>query len=161
MDHFTGTGILRRGGICFVPPRRSTPCCWGGLIVLSLSNIEPMMRRAMLERAMEARGNRALLMMDLGVPCNDAADAADLYNTYLYNVDDLTEIVEQNKKAREAEIPRAEAIINEQIEKFMHWQAGVAAGEGACDHRTEPVSGIAAFLRVRHRFTFKLYDRRQ
>jgi len=95
------------------------------------------------------RGNRALLMIDLGVPRNVAAGVGDLYNTYLYNIDDLTEIVEQNKKARQAEIPRAETIIEEQIEKFMHWQAGVAASAVLGDLRTKLATEREAFLRER------------
>src|SRR6267378_3353374 len=101
------------------------------------------------EHAVGRRGNRALLMIDLGVPRNVAAGVGDLYNTYLYNIDDLTEIVEQNKKARQAEIPRAEAIIEEQIEKFMHWQAGVAASAVLGDLRTKLATEREAFLRER------------
>src|ERR1700686_2788658 len=56
---------------------------WPDLIVTSVSGNEPVLTRAMIERAMAARGNRALLMIDLGVPRNVAASAADLYNTYL------------------------------------------------------------------------------
>src|SRR6202158_4376784 len=122
---------------------------WPDLIVTSVSSSEPVLTRATIERAMEVRGNRALLMIDLGVPRNVAADAADLYNTYLYNIDDLTEIVEQNKKARAAEIPRAEAIIEEQIEKFMHWQAGVEAAGGPRDLRTKLTAERETFLRER------------
>src|ERR1700687_3463925 len=120
---------------------------WPDLIVTSVSSSEPVLTRATIERAMEVRGNRALLMIDLGVPRNVAADAADLYNTYLYNIDDLTEIVEQNKKAREAEIPRAESIIEEQIEKFLHWQAGVATGAVLGDLRAKFAVEREAFLR--------------
>ena len=119
---------------------------WPDLIVTSVSSNEAILTRAMIERAMAARGNRALLMIDLGVPRNVAADAADLYNTYLYNVDDLTEIVEQNKKARQAEIPRAEAIIEEQIQKFLHWQAGVATGAVLEDLRARLAAEREAFL---------------
>jgi len=122
---------------------------WPDLIVTSVSSAEPILTRAAIEQAMGRRGNRSLLMIDLGVPRNVAASVADLYNTYLYNIDDLTEIVEQNKKAREAEIPRAEAIINEQIEKFMHWQAGVAAGAVLGDLRTKLAAEREAFLRER------------
>src|ERR1700687_4320215 len=122
---------------------------WPDLIVTSVSSAEPILTRAAIERAMARRGNRALLMIDLGVPRNIAAGVADLYNTYLYNVDDLTEIVEQNKKARAAEIPRAEAIIEEQIEKFMHWQAGVEAAGGPRDLRTKLTAEREAFLRER------------
>ncbi len=103
----------------------------------------------MIDRAMAARGNRALLLIDLGVPRNVAADVGDIYNTYLYNIDDLTEIVEQNKKAREAEIPRAEAIIDEQIEKFLHWQAGVAAGAVLGDLRNKLAAEREAFVQER------------
>lgn len=101
---------------------------WPDLIVTSVSASDPVLTRSIIERAMTARGNRALLLIDLGVPRNVGSDVGDLYNVYLYNIDDLTEIVEQNKKARVAEIPRAETIIDEQVQKFLHWQAGVAAG---------------------------------
>ena len=119
---------------------------WPDLIVTSVSGAEPVLTRAAIERAMGRRGNRALLMIDLGVPRNVAAGVGDLYNTYLYNIDDLTEIIEQNKKAREAEIPRAEAIIEEQIEKFMNWQAGVAASTVLGDLRTKLAAERESFL---------------
>lgn len=122
---------------------------WPDLIVTSVSSTEPILTRRIIEKAMAARGNRSLLMIDLGVPRNVAADAGGIYNTYLYNVDDLTEIVEQNKKAREAEIPRAEAIIEEQIEKFMHWQAGVAVGAVVGDLRAKLEAERETFLRER------------
>ena len=95
------------------------------MVVCSVSAEEPVLTRALLERAMAARENRALFLIDLGVPRNVARDAGDLYNTYLYNVDDLSGIVEENKRARVGEIPRAEAIVNEQVTKFETWQAGV------------------------------------
>jgi glutamyl-tRNA reductase len=119
---------------------------WPDLIVTSVSNNEPVLTRPILERAMVARGNRALLMIDLGVPRNVAADAGDLYNTYLYNIDDLTEIVEQNKKAREAEVPRAETIIEEQIQKFQHWQAGATTGVVLGELRAKLAAEREAFL---------------
>jgi glutamyl-tRNA reductase len=122
---------------------------WPDLIVTSVSVEEPILSRALIERAMAARGNRAMLVIDLGVPRNAAADVADVYNTYLYNVDDLTEIVEQNKKARVAEIPRAETIIDEHVEKFLHWQAGVAAGAVLGDLRQKLSAEREAFVQER------------
>jgi glutamyl-tRNA reductase len=61
------------------------------------------------------------------MPRNIEPSAEDLYNVYLYAMDDLSEIVEQNKKARQDEVPRAEAIVEEQVEKFQKWQSGVQA----------------------------------
>jgi glutamyl-tRNA reductase len=94
---------------------------WADLVVTSVSRPEPILTRELLERAMEVRGSRALILIDLGVPRNVAATAADLHNVHLYDIDDLTEIVEQNKKAREEEIPRAEAIIDMHLESFVRW----------------------------------------
>ena len=97
------------------------------IIVTSISGGETVLSCAKLESAMGARSGRALFLVDLGVPRNIEPSAAALYNVFLYNVDDLGEIVEQNKLAREAEIPRAEAIITEQLAKFEAWQRGVEA----------------------------------
>jgi glutamyl-tRNA reductase len=95
------------------------------VVVSSVASEEPVLRREILQAAMSARGNRALFLMDLGMPRNIEASVAELYNTYLYNLDDLTEIVEQNRHARESEVPRAETIVDEHVGKFLSWQASV------------------------------------
>lgn len=95
------------------------------VIVSSVSAEEPILKRATLEKAMAARGNRPLFVMDLGMPRNVEPAAANLYNFYLYNIDDLTQIVQQNRGARESEVPRAEVIVDEHVAKFLTWQASV------------------------------------
>jgi glutamyl-tRNA reductase len=95
------------------------------VLVSSVGVEERVLTREMLERAMAARGNRALFLMDLGVPRNIDPGARDLYNAYLYNLENLTDIVEQNRGARESEVPRAEAIVEEHVSKFLSWQASV------------------------------------
>jgi len=93
------------------------------IVVSCIGGDEPVLSRAVIEQAMHSRGGRAMFVIDLGVPRNVEPGVADLYNVYLYTIDDLTGIVEQNKHAREKEIPRAEALISEQLEKFKSWQA--------------------------------------
>jgi len=95
------------------------------IVVSSVGSAETVLNRETLERAMRARGNRSLFVIDLGMPRNVDASASDLYNLYLYNIDDLSGIVEQNRRARESEIPKAESIIAEHVAKFESWQAGV------------------------------------
>jgi len=51
----------------------------------------------------------------------------EIPNVHVTDIDGLAGIVELNKKAREEEIPRAIALVEEQIDGFMRWQAGVAA----------------------------------
>ncbi len=95
------------------------------VVVSSVSAEEPVLRRDIVERAMAARGNRALFLMDLGVPRNIEASVGELYNVYVYNTDDLSEIVQQNRNARESEIPKAQGIVDEHVSKFLSWQASV------------------------------------
>jgi glutamyl-tRNA reductase len=95
------------------------------VVVSSVSAVEPVLQRDIVERAMAARGNRALFLMDLGVPRNIAPNVGELYNVYVYNTDDLSEIVQQNRSARENEIPKAQGIVDEHVAKFLSWQASV------------------------------------
>jgi glutamyl-tRNA reductase len=95
------------------------------VIVSSVSTDEPVLRREMIEQAMVARGNRALFLMDLGMPRNIDANVGKLYNVYVYTMDDLSEVVQQNRQARENEIPKAESIVEEHVGKYLSWQASV------------------------------------
>jgi len=105
------------------------------ILVASVGGTGPVLTREMLERAIAARNGRPVFVVDLGVPRNVAADAGGLYNLYLYNIDDLGEIVEQNKKSREAEIPQAEALIAEHLAKFEAWRAAIEASSIVDDLR--------------------------
>ncbi|HUN63400.1 MAG TPA: glutamyl-tRNA reductase [Candidatus Sulfotelmatobacter sp.] len=119
---------------------------WPDLIVSSVTTPEPIITRAMVEAKMPARDHRPLMIMDLGVPRNIAVDVKDIPCVHLSDIDGLAEIVEQNKKAREEQIPRAIALIDDQIEGFMRWQAGVAACSVFAELRAVPESRREALL---------------
>jgi glutamyl-tRNA reductase len=119
------------------------------VVVSSVSAEEPVLRRDIVERAMAARGNRALFLMDLGVPRNIDAKVAELYNVYVYNTDDLTEIVQQNRNARESEIPQAQGIVEEHVSKFLSWQASVELVGLVDALRTKLREERASFIRSR------------
>lgn len=119
---------------------------WPDLIVSSVTTPEPIITRPMVESAMVARANRPLMIMDLGVPRNIAVDVKQIPGAHLTDIDGLTETVEQNKKAREEQIPRAIALVDEQIEGFMRWQAGVAACSVFAELRAVPEHKREALL---------------
>src|ERR1700682_1486572 len=119
------------------------------VVVSSVASEEPVLPRKILADAMAARSNRALFLMDLGVPRNIDPAAANLYNLYVYNIDDLTEIVEQNRHARESEIPRAEIIVEEHVGKFLSWQASVELVGLVDALRSRIHEERAAFIRAR------------
>jgi glutamyl-tRNA reductase len=116
------------------------------IVVASVAAEEPVLTRAVLEQAMAARGGRPLFVIDLGLPRNVEPAAANLYNLYLYNIDHLEAIVEQNKRAREQEIPRAEAIIAEHVGKFEAWRAGLEATSLVDELRERLDARRASFL---------------
>jgi glutamyl-tRNA reductase len=122
---------------------------WPDMVVCSVASPESIVSRAAVERAMAARSNRPLLFIDLGVPRNVAPGAASLYNVYVFGVDDLKEIVEQNKRAREAEIPKVELLVEEHVTKFESWQAGVEASAVLRELRSRLGTEREAFLRER------------
>jgi glutamyl-tRNA reductase len=144
------------------------------IIVTSVGGTGAVLMRDTLVRALSARDGRPVFVVDLGVPRNVAPDAASLYNLYLYNIDDLGEIVEQNRRAREAEIPRAEAIIAEHVAKFETWRAALEAAsilddlrgrfhkqrEELLRERLDAVEGVSPEERQRiARITEELIDR--
>ncbi len=95
------------------------------VIVSAVGVQEVLLTKPLIERAMAARGNRALFLMDLGMPRNIEPAVSQLYNSYLYTMEDLSEIVQQNRSARENEVPKAEVLVEEHVAKFISWQASV------------------------------------
>lgn len=91
------------------------------IAVTSVSAEEPVIDAARMGRVMRARGNRDVFLIDLGLPRNITSEVGALYNVFLYNLNDLTAIVEENRTARQKEIPRAEAIVAQQVSKFQMW----------------------------------------
>jgi glutamyl-tRNA reductase len=117
----------RYGGEVLPWEELGTSLEWPDLVVCSVASPEAVLTREMLRKTMAKRKGRTLMLIDLGVPRNVDSTIADLQHVCLYNIDQLNEIVLQNRKAREKEIPRAEAIIEEYIDNFTRWQAGVSA----------------------------------
>lgn len=117
----------RMGGEALAWESLETAISAPDIVVTSVGDAGVVLTREKLVSALAARDGRPVFVVDLGVPRNVASEAASLYNLYLYNVDDLGEIVEQNKRAREAEIPRAESIIAEHVAKFEAWRAALEA----------------------------------
>lgn len=87
-------------------------------IILVATNAEhPTLLRKHLERA----GSK--LVIDLSIPCNVEESVAALPGITLINVDELSKIKDETLQKREAEVPKAKAIIAEHIAELMEWHA--------------------------------------
>ena len=80
--------------------------------ILSKEDVRPVMRE---------RRNRPLFFIDIAVPRDLEQDINDLDNVYLYDIDDLTSVVEMNKAERDKEAVKAERIVAEEALKFSGW----------------------------------------
>ncbi|WP_419937986.1 glutamyl-tRNA reductase [Candidatus Palauibacter sp.] len=69
-------------------------------------------------------GRAPLVILDIAVPRNVDPGVADISDVFLYNIDDLRQVVDRARAARECERERAEAIIERQVAKYRAWRRG-------------------------------------
>jgi glutamyl-tRNA reductase len=90
---------------------RNTRLAEFDIVVCSTSAPGAVLATSAIGAAMKARGARPLLLIDMALPRDVEPAAADLENVFLYNLDDLAKIAEQNRIARENEVARCRAIL--------------------------------------------------
>lgn len=75
--------------------------------------------------AIKARGGRPLCILDLAVPRDVEPSVGQIENVFLYDVDDLQAVAGQAAAQRRGEIPAAEGIVNEEVDRFWAWYGGL------------------------------------
>ncbi|OGW60977.1 MAG: glutamyl-tRNA reductase [Nitrospirae bacterium RBG_16_64_22] len=80
-----------------------------------------------VQRIMRERKGRPIFFIDIAVPRDIDADVGDLENVYLYNIDDLQAVVDQNLDNRRMEAERAEAIVAQEADAFLDRSRGLSA----------------------------------
>jgi glutamyl-tRNA reductase len=83
------------------------------IVVSSTAAPDPVITLPMVYSAMHARASRPLFLIDLALPRDIEAGAASLPNVFLYNLDDLARLAEENVAHRRAELARARSILDE------------------------------------------------
>ncbi len=91
------------------------------IVISATGATAPILTRARVAAAMLGRRNRPLFLIDIAVPRDVEDTAGDLEQVFLYNIDDLHAIVSENLAKRSAEIERAEALVAEEVARFLAW----------------------------------------
>jgi len=101
--------------------RRDDAMMQADILVTATGAPEIILTRSQVERVMRARRERPLFIIDIAVPRDVEPAAAGIEQVFLYNIDDLQGIVQNNVSKRTAELAAAEAIIQEETDAFISW----------------------------------------
>ncbi len=91
------------------------------ILISSTGSETYLLNRDQVKAAMRRRKQRPLFLIDIAVPRDLDPAINDLDNVYLYNIDDLQEVVEQGWQARQQEAARAERLVAAETVKFQDW----------------------------------------
>ena len=91
------------------------------IVVTATGSQRPIITRAQVEAVTGRHRRDPLFIIDVAVPRDVEASVGDIEQVFLYNVDDLQSIVQENLSRRSSEVARAEAIVSEELAKFAAW----------------------------------------
>jgi glutamyl-tRNA reductase len=105
------------------------------IVITSTASQLPILGKGAVEQAVKARKHRPVLMVDIAVPRDIEPQVGDLRDVYLYSVDDLREIVEQNMLSRHKEARKADEIIADGVRLYMEEVRSLASVDVVKDYR--------------------------
>jgi len=91
------------------------------IIISSTGSPDFILKRQQLKGMMRKRRNRPLFFIDIAVPRDIDPEINRLTNTYVYDIDNLKGIIEDNIEDRQREAVKGERIVDEAVLKFRHW----------------------------------------
>ena len=106
------------------------------IVFSATASREPVLQRAQVASALAQRRHRPMLLLDLAVPRDIAADVGTLKDVFLYTIDDLERVVEDNRRSRREAAEAAEAIVELQVSRFVDTLAATG--------RTAPLKRLRA-----------------
>ncbi|MFH0783641.1 MAG: glutamyl-tRNA reductase [Pseudomonadota bacterium] len=96
------------------------------IIISSTGASNIILHKNEVKSVMRARMNSPLFFIDIAVPRDLDPQLNEIENVYLYDIDDLSNVVEINKSERDKEAVKAGRIVDEETHKFQRWYQGVA-----------------------------------
>ncbi len=91
------------------------------IVISSTGAHEPIIRAKDMREVLKKRKNRPMFFIDIAVPRDIDPDVNGLDNVYLYDIDDLKEVVEENLASRREEANKAREIVKEETSVFIYW----------------------------------------
>jgi glutamyl-tRNA reductase len=105
------------------------------IVISSTAARQPIVTRAMVEQAMATRRRKPIFMVDIAVPRDIEESVGELPDVYLYGIDDLRQVIDDNLRSRAAAAREADAIIDLQVSRYMAWRRALTVRNPALDMR--------------------------
>ncbi|KAA1188370.1 glutamyl-tRNA reductase [Pseudohalioglobus sediminis] len=106
------------------------------IVITSTASQLPILGKGAVEQAIKVRKHRPVLMVDIAVPRDIEAQVGELRDVYLYSVDDLREIVDENLRSRQSEARKADTIIAEGVAAHTREVKQANAVDAVKDYRS-------------------------
>ncbi|OOZ40668.1 glutamyl-tRNA reductase [Solemya elarraichensis gill symbiont] len=110
------------------------------IVIASTASPLPILGKGMVESALKTRKHQPIFMVDIAVPRDIEAEVGKLEDIYLYTVDDLETVIEENKQSRMLAAEEAAEIIEQQTHNFMEWLKSLDAVSLIHSFRTQAES---------------------
>lgn len=91
------------------------------IVIASTAATGYLLSRSQVEKVIRQRKNRPMFFIDIAVPRNIEPAVNEVANAYLYDIDDLQNVIDANVKERRKAADKAETIIDQEISHFQRW----------------------------------------
>ena len=91
------------------------------VVISSTGSCDPIIQFSQMKAVMRRRRHRPIFMIDIAIPRDIESEVNDLDGVYLYNIDDLQAVVDENIGERRIEAQKAGRIVDQEVRKFMNW----------------------------------------
>jgi glutamyl-tRNA reductase len=98
------------------------------IVICSTAAPHAVITPAHVRQIMAERKGRSLFLIDIAMPRDVDPAVNKIENVYLYNIDDLQQIVSENQAKRAQEAERAEKIVEQETQEFSRWLKAQEAG---------------------------------
>ena len=112
-EEFSGIGVTLQELSDYLPE--------ADIVISSTAAPVPVIGKGTVEWALKKRKRRPIFMVDIAVPRDIEPEVGDLDDIYLYTVDDLQSVIDENMKSRKQAADQAEEMIIEEVDVFNDW----------------------------------------
>jgi glutamyl-tRNA reductase len=89
------------------------------IVIAATGSSLPVVGKGALEAAIKQRRHKPIFVVDIAVPRDIEPEAAELPDVYLYTIDDLTDIIEQNVRSRREAAANAESLVEDGANHYL------------------------------------------